>query len=541
MGMGQDVGSGIIPNLIQANFQNVPSSYFIFVINPNNGSNTNGNVIFQAYSDLKLRYPEIPIYYIINNDGISEKNVQRYFEEVLKIPLSGSGNSMVKISGDLYKKCSRGNLLSVLEYVYNGSLYYASPFKVSYTPNISFPSNIVSVKFIKRVKISDKYLNTNLNFLRPCGDKILQLADANNRLSILDPETGNYEATLDMSALDPMDIFAKYISSDKGSIDTAKKYNDWLKKNNRLVLPIYNMYFDGKDIYVYFGLQYAKTVDESFLMDVKDMGGSVTSLKKGDVYFASTTFIMKCNTKLKVEHIYKCQAPGGDTSTMVDPDMTAAFFVEGNTIHAFNGASSYIGQETDSMKKSPYYNKGICRYKFPEDEKSNDLIFDGVDSPPFVEGVDKKTVYIDGNIFTWGHTLCAIYNTSPLIYALNQSAPIAKLHALGVAAPEIQEHYPNDLLDTSTLVFNWEFFTCASILNNKYEAFLYSYQQKIPLLELKDSKMHTVQVINLSELIPALTNPDYVKSNVVLMNDTIYVWIFEDGDFYLYSYQISKN
>ncbi len=518
-----------IHKIIKKNFQNIEDNYFIFIINPNNGSNTNGHVIYGVYNALKKSYSKLPIFYIVDKDGISDKTVGRYFLEVLKIPFNTEIQKRTKVSKELYNALS-DELLSKLIYIYNGEVFYDMPFKFSDPERLNFPDNYVKLEFNKKIKInSEKYLNTNLNSLFPYKSNILQLADVNNRIGILNTKTGNYDYVFDRAQIKSMDIYLKYISKSKEKVPYAQKSEQWFIDNNRHQLNIYNAYTDNNDIYLVFGMQYLEPIEKT--RKFSDGAGGFVTVNKGDTFAPGYLFLMKCAPNLKEKNIYRIEDEINGLEDIIYPVPDVTFFVKNNILYSFNEGDSEVSEK---LKKSQFYNKSIVRLEIPEDETENYVKFEGVASPPYVEDYEKKQgLLIDGSIFLWNDNIYCIFNTSPLIYNLNSYAPVSKLIGRGASAKVQKDVIPIDLLDTTKMFINWNYLTSGSILNNKYYSFVFQHQE-VTLLEIKDKNLVTKQVINIDYI------PGIRKGNIVLVDNFLYVFVFENDEFYLHKYSISE-
>ncbi|CAN5508177.1 hypothetical protein BH10BAC1_BH10BAC1_08050 [soil metagenome] len=504
-------------------FQDLPENYFLFIINPNNGSNTNGHVIYLVYKEVKSRYPDVEIYYVVDKDGISEKTVALYFTQVLKLPFTELESKKTIVSKELYKQVG-GSSMSKLIYIYHKEPFYDKPFKYSHPNTLFFPKDILKIVDVEKIKLdSNKHLNTNLNDFINCGDKIIQIADVNNRVAIINPVNGAYENVFDKSSLSPEFLYEKFITKSKTKINFMKNGMKWFDENNREQLPIYNAVWDNGTIYLFMGLQVLEKLNKEKL--VSDGLNGQKKMLEGETIANLYHFVIQCDEKLNVVKVFPFKSFELKGVDFLDAAPDIAMYCEGNSLYCFNSIECDI---TEEVVVSEYY-KGISLYKFVKDE----LIFDSIEKIPFVEEYDKKgNILVNGCIIAWNEHIFVIYNTSPFIYSHLYDRPVGKLHGFSDLENEVKrDSYTKNLLDETPIYITWEYIASSLVFNKSYFVIIYKHHGK-PFLEIKNHRMITVQIIKLVNF------PEFRQGNVVFLNEAFYVWSFENDDFFFYKYSL---
>jgi len=513
-------------NLIAKNFNNIPNSYFVFLITSNISANSNANMVFLNYRSIINNFPCNKIYYIIDGRGLSHKNVNIFFTNVLKIPYDQNVKYNSIIDTKLYRNIQHNNILPLVFYIYQENIVYSSPFKLTSVGDIELPCDVAELSREDKIKVeSENYINTNINSFYAVNNNILQLADISARVDIIDTKTGKYRYILDKSLIDPIKLYKEYVTKSKKDIQFAEKNAYLFKESNREVISLYSAFYDGVYIFINFGIHVMEMLKKDIKLDAGT--GKPRIYKKGTPIGELYGFFIKCDTLLQIKDIYFVSENFDKKASKIFYADLDVFHVKNDLIYGFNSGEIDLSEK---LKRSNYYNKGISIFSL---EKNNKLKFKGVAKAPLVDDFEQKSyTLILGDIFEWNNNLYVHYSTSPKFYDVNSGKEVGKLKGLGIT--EKKEHLIENLLDTIKSETNWAYFSSGKIFSDKYYAVVYMNKDQ-HFLEIKDQKFKTIQIINLKEYGEKFPN-------CVLVGDYLYNYLHgDDGEFYFYKYKINQN
>lgn len=520
----------LVPVVMRKYFSVINDSYYVFLVNVVSGTNTNAHVIYTAYKRIKENAPCNTIYFVLNDDGISEKNISIYFGDVLKIPFVDFIKKNTIINDSLYIAMGGEGPLSKLLYIKNNRLYFSEILKYSDPDKLLFPCDFLEVKFNERVLLDQTTtLHTKLNMFYYVNAKyLLQIADATNRVGLLNVNTGKLDFILNKTKLNAIDLYEKYVSKDSHKIKYAKDHAGWAKEYNRFDVPIYTASTQKNNIYIYFGIQVLEKIEKNEVIKFSNNDSMI--IKAGEPIAKIYSFFATLDSQLNITKFY--YIPDIDKKLLPGVNPTFEFFrVKGDTILTCNEYEDTTGFNQSIFHK--FINKGVVLMKI--DALKNNVNFTGMNPVPLVDDYFKKrNFFLTGILFDFFDESFVHYHSSPKIYNLNFGQVVASLS--GTEDPEEKvwlNTFPEGY-DSLHAHFNWEYFSSGALSKGKYYGFIFGNGGK-KYIEIFGKDFNKLQRIPIDSYLPTGT----VK--IIMGEDGFFIFAYENHDYYLYKFTISNS
>lgn len=336
----------------------------VMLINPNISSNSNAYLVHNAFKSLRKRYPELVIRFLFKNSGISSTELHRYLKELYKIDIVDDAHARADlISESGYDSLSTSALSELLVYQ-DDFLTYRTPLKFIDPDKVQIYSKY-KYEVEKPVVVSNEFIQTNLNqFWSFDSNTVLHLADAGNRLGILNLNTGKYSKIFELNKIDRSKLYDKFILPiNKNDLSYNHKDEEWFLETNRPSVLIYNASIDinKKNIYLVTGLHYKEQIVDPKANQVKRYG-----LSKDDEIVNYYLFLIQLDFDLNIVnevyiHDYMGTFQNDKIDIMAYPE--SYFEIKDSSMYAINDVTVEPGYSSKLIK-----DKMFSKYEFQGNE-----------------------------------------------------------------------------------------------------------------------------------------------------------------------------
>ncbi|OFY63601.1 MAG: hypothetical protein A3H98_06410 [Bacteroidetes bacterium RIFCSPLOWO2_02_FULL_36_8] len=525
----KELGNDSLITKIMLNyFPDINDSYYVFLVNVRSGTNTNAHVIYTAYKRIKENSPCNSVYFVLNDEGISEKNISLFFGDVLKISFDDIIKKNTRINDSLYVAMGGEGPLSKLLYVKNNRLYFSEILKYSDPDKLLFPCDFLEVTFKEKVKLDQTTtLHTKLNmFYYVNSNYLLQIADATNRVGLLNVNTGKLDFIMNKTKLNAIDLYKEYVSKDPKKIKYANDHAGWVNEYNRFDVPIYTASVQKNNIYIYFGIQVLERVEKNEVLKFSTNDSMV--IKVGEPIANNYAFIATLDSHLNIQKINYIYDIDRKLQPGVNPTFEFFLFKDDTvlTCNEFEDTSGF-----NQTIYSKFRNKGVVVMKL--DALKKNIIYAGMKPVPSVDDyLEKGNFFLSGVLFEFFDESFVHYHSSPKIYNLNSGKVVTSLS--GTEDTE-EKKWLNTFpvgYDSLHTHFNWEYFSSNEINNGKYYGFIFGNGGK-KYLEIFGKDFNKLQLIPIDSFLPNGT----VK--IIMGEDGFFVFVYENHDYYLYKFTLS--
>lgn len=323
----------------------------VMLINPNVSSNSNAYLVHNAFKSLRKRYPELSIRFLFKNSGISSTELHRYLKELYKIDIVHDANASADLISEAGYDSLSTSVLSELLVYQDDFLTYRTPLKFIDPDKVQIYSKY-KYEIEQPVAISNDFIQTNLNqFWSFDSNTVLHLADAGNRLGILNLNTAKYSQVFELNKIDRSKLYDKFILPiNKNVLSYNHKDEEWFLETNRPSVLIYNasIDIDKKQIYLVTGLHYKEQIVDPKANQVKRYG-----LSKDDEIVNYYLFLIQLDFDFNViNEIYIHEYAGTFQNDKIDimayPEMY--FEVRDSIMYTINDVTVEAGYSLKQIK-----------------------------------------------------------------------------------------------------------------------------------------------------------------------------------------------
>lgn len=502
--------------------ETIKKDFYVFLVNTSVGANTNGHTLLVSYKSIRAKSQKQPIFYILNeSENVNALQLNDYFEKILKIP-NDDKNVHKIIHKNIYEKYHQKNLTEII-YVYNQRIFFQQTLKFFDLTNITnFPINIFELKEPTKIVLDTAFLHIGMSKYFPIGNKILQMSEVDNRVCLINAQTGKIEKVLAHDKnLKALDLFQKYITKDKKAIKIAQENHKFFENSNRLDKVFYNAFL-GSDNHIYISFSISIIIEQTKKEEKVDAGsGDKTDIKKGELFGNIYLFLLKCNHNLDIVEIYHTDQEEKKDMLWISPSLDDNMLCDGKTIYTFNIPQQYL---QDSVI-NPKYNYAVSKLELGK----NKAFFKEKIKPKMFENLyQAQNMTNHSTFFEWQNQKYVTIDFTPFMYELGKEEPIYKLKGIK-NIPEKPNYFPITMEDMNKIFINYRI-RKQGMIDENYMFTLYNYQDT-PILEIIDKSFKLVQQI-------LINNNDFT---LFFLNNAFYQTSNENGRYYLVRYALEKN
>lgn len=468
-----------------------------------------------------------------NRGGIAEKQIDEYFRKVFLWNDWQIKQIKYVIDNDLFRIISNGSELMRQLFIFNGKIQYNQVVKHHTINQKDIQHNTFSIVKQNPIKITKlpTILQTRDGII-PIKDSIALLnCDIEDRLLKVNLNTGEVLQSFSLAEYDNADLFCRYLANgDTAKCNFAKKYNSKLKATNRKSVDIYNLVKYGDYLYCSVSLEVYQENEEKY--EYINDEGEKKSIPVGKEMVTAYLLMATLDSNLKVIDIRRID----DTSYLSKLKKECYFMFDLG--FSLISPDSLIVYNTilSNPKPSPQFSlflmkKGEVKWQSFLPNRVNKNIMDKIDfdiNASFYKTFNGKT-YFSYNCE--GNAYCIEDNKIAFILSGDGIQPFKKEKYQDFVEVKIKE-----------VKENYDIHAVATIQNEEYLAYIYDYQKRVMLLEIKDKQLNTIDIIRI-DTDPTIRQyfDDAVLNNMTIINDTIYFITTDGADYYFNRYKITKD
>ncbi|MCC5946760.1 MAG: hypothetical protein JJT94_17640 [Bernardetiaceae bacterium] len=508
-------------------------SFYVFAVNPNGGSSTIGHIINMQHRIIKEHSACKDILFVLE-DNIARGQIRGFFNELLKVPYDEVGAQNILIDSDLYRSIVLDKRSSTdILYFYNKQRYYHKILKHSDPRDCGkFPYDRFGVELVSKIMLDTNYYQTGASFYQKGlrENELIQWADVGGRVSVLNKHTGEFKHIFDKDMVSIIELYAKHINNAPEAIEKVKQGIQWLEKNNRPAIPIYNIYTQNDAIYICYAIQVLEILKEDMIIPFK--GGEDMKIDKGTGVHKGYRLLAKCDDELRIVKNYYDEGPLENKGKEWFFPKFDAIDIKGDSLWVINSATKF--EESGALSEK--YSDALTRYYINDKESKLEIAYTA--KPSMLKDLSKKSEYIlFDKLISWQEKLWIWFDTDKHLYAIQEEKPYYTLKAID-SIPEIEnEVYSSFYGDTTQTRSNYITMGMSNLYDNEYLLMAYYYQNHL-VMDFINTAFETssqLQIPNEGDF-KALYNP----FKPLFDGENIYTQDLdkEDGYYYLYHYRI---
>lgn len=529
-----------VDSLIRTQIKDLKSNYFLFVFNTLYDEITLTPQILNDFNTARNYLDcDHDIVFLLYNKNIIQKS--RYKDYLMKgMGLTEKEVNQIKIieNDSLYLKILEPMRLQRTYYFFNHELVYKE-FGKSTSREYKNVLNYQKFKLEKNNSTEledpkDFYFKTQNNFIVH-QDKIYFISNFFGKLVSYDKNAGKILQIFDLNRLDPFYLYS-LIQKDTFLVNYARAHRYYQTNVMRPILVLNDLFITNNENFlasVTMELPVPSSYDFKMLLD----NGKSKEIKKGQTTFESFSFLLEMDSLFNVLQIYPFTEinknnfiktsifDGSDTGYLLDNTLLYCTVIISNKFAQRFGTGRYgIGiyefqnnQWDLKQIKTIYSRKVTQRDEF--NYRNNFFVFQ---NDTFLTSIGTGGIY---NI------------TKNKLYLFN---PIIK-YPLKKEKYQLVSDNPNEDL-TKQQFINFIPIASTPIFNQQYLASIYVFQEKKLLLEIRDSCMNVVGLIDLTHYQDFSNLTSQFLSNITavqMKDDKIYLLHLVEDKFYISEYKIS--
>lgn len=498
------------------------ATFFAIVAQTDLSVNTGSSAVINAYNDMRTISEDVPIYFILNNNGgITPNSLDWYLKNTFRLPIDEDANLYIIQSKKLFELLHYGGPSSKIMYFYNTLLTYKEGAKYKFVTDTNLPRHKFKLTEAKTVKLlNDTVCLSYLDYFMPMSEnEVLFLTDVQNMVVIFDLQTGRIKYRYNPKK-SGVDYYCDLIAATQAECDTARKHNDFLEYLNRKNYYIFNMSFDDDHVYLSAGIQVMLRLKKQLALSGYDGGKGQHTVDSGKLMGYGFNVIAVLNKKLQLEQHYIIPED-------ILPDEDDYLCTE--CLFAFTDTNKLISSV------SPDKTGGPLMAELNIDGK--ELVLN-----KFLQPVsDKHFIKVqDNNVFNYScsfnNALHMITDVGNEIYSEKHEMPVTTLQGDGTKL--IKEKVPKYYEESEELLLNY--MPVGMSTDNERMYIVYK-RKDYYLLEIKGKSYQTVDVINLANIKGIDQLPEVGSGeNITLFKDKLYIKYIDGNNYTLTVYDINE-
>lgn len=468
-----------------------------------------------------------------NRGGIAEKQIDEYFRKVFLWNDWQIKQIKYVIDNEIFHIINNGSDLIQQMFFFNGKEQYNKFVKHHTINQKDIQHNTFSIVKQNPIKI------TKLPTILQTKDKIISIndsatllnSDIEDRLLKVSLNTGEVLQSFSLAEYDNADLFCRYIANgDTAKCDFAKKYNRKLKDTNRKTIDILATVQYGDYLYCSVSLEVYQENKEKYEY-INDEGEKI-SIPIGKETLTPYLILLKLDNNFKILDIKKIDEEG---YLNVTKDETYFMFDLG---FRFISPDTLIAQNTIFSKQ-----RLVSQFSLFSMEKNELKWLTFLPNKIKEKTVDKKAYNNIASFYTTfnGKTYFS-YDCEGESYCIEDNKVASKLSGDGIPQFKKEKYMEYAAVTVKGIKENYDIHAVATIQNGEYLAYIYDYQKRVMLLEIKDKQLNTIDIIRI-DTDPTIRQyfDDAVLNNMTIINDTIYFITTDGKDYYFNRYKITKD
>lgn len=522
----------------------LPNDFFIINTTTGISINTNAPAIIGDYAGIRAKYPRNMLVLIVVKDenGIGAQNINRYFEDNFLMDFEKDPYLQVKVNEALYSKLNTSGLLSTTLYFHKGCLYFNENCKWSQVHDHMLPTSSFGLKQLSSSVIDQtQYSQSMINYIAPLNDSLFVcVTDFKCRTHIINAKTGKVSHTLHLEDIDALELYEKFVASNKNEVAFAREADSVLEQINRNSMNLEIAERQGDLIYFTGDIQVMHKIKKPFVYYSDE--GRMDTLPKGSEVAPRFGFVMVTDLELDNPVFYfqpKKGYPKKKENQWMEFCPNFGFKITpSGTLLGFNYPNATVlkGVEEDVQVSSLPM---LSEWKFTKSNKLKFLHHLGYTHDARLSDFSAemaKTFIIRSKT---GYHL--IYDVSKQFHPISPESHRDSL--VGSGKPDIPEHFATYALDGDSSIYNYYLLAHSVISPGKHHALVYKHRDEV-VLEIRNRNFEVVQTTLISDLAGmdfVLADPFYLETLFFLGNTLTYLTLGDSGAIKINRYRVELN
>lgn len=516
----------------------LPSSYYVILVDIGLSETTLLPAVRQEYQNvLQIAKCNEAIVFVIYNIDIPKRFVKDYLVKRIQIEEKKINQYIIIENNELYEKILNGTILLKNLFIFRHKLCYKKITKFYSITETVLPHERIQILPEEKTLISlDTMLLKANDYIFPFKPGyILLLPDMRPGLISVNLKTGAIENVYFTDSLDAYDLIKQINQQRKNKVDIPinRSVSDFYKKIGRQTIKIYSVYYDPP--FLYCALDVEIPIKNNRNVYLMSENNEYYLRPKGGYLLTPILTLLVLDEKLKVKDwivpaynfpmdsiflagIMGFMVKNNEFYTMVFRENIQNDTLQ-NVYHVW--VSKFLLQQSTYTNESKLFN-------YNDEESNKEGTYGGTNF--FVSFKDKI-------LFT------SIWRNHWLqIYPSFKKFPFNPFLSYQPKPDYIKPEHISYQDTIEKLFTNYTVLASNKVLD-KYLATIYQFQKSNIILEIRDSNMQIVDVIDLSHLDPLTFRPTFKfsqKSSLCIHDNSIIILSLENEQIYLKRYKLEE-